>query len=126
MGGMRSVGVVVDAPVFDDDFGFEQRIEDPQVQEFVAEAAVERLDPGVLPRRSWVDEHGVDAVGLAPFGDDDGDELRWIISVIHDPGLAVAVSPVLLGGAFGRLAAPWRVPATRWKLLSGFLALLDQ
>ena len=46
---VRSVGVVVDAPVLDEDLSFEQVVEVPAVEELVAEPAVEAFDPGVLP-----------------------------------------------------------------------------
>ena len=49
VGGVGSVPVVVNAPVFDDYSGFEEAVELPGVEEFVAEFAVERLDPRVLP-----------------------------------------------------------------------------
>ena len=49
VGAVRSVRVVVDAPVLDEDLGFEQVVELLAVEVLVAEAAVERLDPGVLP-----------------------------------------------------------------------------
>lgn len=49
VGGMWSVHVLVDSVVFDQDSSFEERVELPQVEEFVAEAAVERFDPGFLP-----------------------------------------------------------------------------
>ncbi len=44
-----SVGVVLDPPCFDNDLGFEQRAELLDVQQLVADAAVEALDVGVLP-----------------------------------------------------------------------------
>jgi len=50
VGAVGSVVVVVDAPVLDEDLGFEQVVELPAVEELLAEPAVERLDPGVLPR----------------------------------------------------------------------------
>ena len=50
VGGVWSSGVVVDAPVVDEDAGFEEVVESPQVHRFVAEATVERFDPRVLPR----------------------------------------------------------------------------
>ncbi len=56
MGGVGSVGVVVEPPVFDDHAGFEQGVEAPGVEELVAESAVEGLDPGVLPWAAGVDE----------------------------------------------------------------------
>ncbi len=68
-----SVRVVVDAPVLDQYSGFEEAVEPPQVQQFVAEPTVERLDPRVLPRRAGVDEHGVDGVEPAPVRDRTGD-----------------------------------------------------
>jgi len=42
--------VVVDPPVLDQHLGFEQGVEAVTVEELVTEPAVERLDPGVLPR----------------------------------------------------------------------------
>ena len=50
VGAVGSVLVVVDPPVFDEHLGFEEAVEVPAVEELVAEPAVERLDPGVLPR----------------------------------------------------------------------------
>jgi hypothetical protein len=47
---MWTVQVVVDSPVLDQHLGFKQGIEAMAVEELVAQAAVERLDPGVLPR----------------------------------------------------------------------------
>ena len=49
-GAVRSVGVVLDPPGFDNDLGFEERAELFDVQEFIADAAVEAPDVGVLPR----------------------------------------------------------------------------
>ncbi len=49
VGGVGTVVVVVDAPVFDEDLGFEEGIEVAAVEELVTETAVEGLDPGVLP-----------------------------------------------------------------------------
>ena len=49
VGGVWSSGVV-DAPVVDQYVGFEEAVESPQVQRFVAEATVERFGPRVLPR----------------------------------------------------------------------------
>ena len=51
VGRVRTVHVVVDAPVLDDHLGLEQAVEAPAVEQFVTKAAVERLDPGVLPVR---------------------------------------------------------------------------
>ena len=49
VGGVGPVLVVVDAPVLDDHAGFEEAVELSAVEQLVAEAAVEGLDPGVLP-----------------------------------------------------------------------------
>ena len=78
MGAVGSVGVVVDAVVLDDDACFEERVESPAVEEFVAQAAVEALDPGVLPGRARVDELGSGAVEPAPVVDSVRDELGTI------------------------------------------------
>ena len=53
---MRSVRVVVLAPVFDDDDGFGEAAELLDVEQFVAGAAVEGLHVGVLPGRAGLDE----------------------------------------------------------------------
>jgi hypothetical protein len=50
VGAVGSVLVVVDPPVFDEHLGLEEAVELPAVEELVAEPAVERLDPVVLPR----------------------------------------------------------------------------
>ena len=55
--------------------GLEQAVELPAVQQLVAQPAVEGLDPGVLPRRAGIDEHGGDFVEPAPVGDGVSDEL---------------------------------------------------
>jgi hypothetical protein len=44
-----AVVVVFVSPVFDEDLGFEEAVEGLEVQEFVAEFAVEGFDVGVLP-----------------------------------------------------------------------------
>ena len=98
--GVGSVHVVVDPPVLDDHSGFEQRIELPAVEQFVAQLAVERLDPCVLPRRPGVDEHRVDTVEAAPVGDRVSNELGPVVEP-DKPALRVEgwgrVMRVLLG-----------------------------
>ena len=47
---MRPVGVVLDSPGFDNDLSLEQRGELLEVEQLVADPAVEGLDEGVLPR----------------------------------------------------------------------------
>jgi len=73
------VDVVVDAVVSDDDSGFEERIELPDVEQIVSEAPVERFDPGVLPRRTRIDEHRVDTAVVAPVSDGVAHELGPVV-----------------------------------------------
>ena len=47
---MRTDGVVVTAPAFDDDLGFTQRVEDLAVEQFVTQARIKTFDKAVLPR----------------------------------------------------------------------------
>ena len=92
--GVGPVGVVVDAPVLDDDLGLEEGVEQLAVEELVAEAAVEALDPGVLPRAARVDEDRVGAVEPAPVGDGMGDELGPVIEPQVRRGAALGGDPV--------------------------------
>ncbi len=46
---MRSLCIVVDARLLDDDLGFPKAVEDLAVQEFVPELAIEGLAVTVLP-----------------------------------------------------------------------------
>lgn len=39
--GVWAVGIVLDAPLFDDDLGFTQRVENLPIEAFVAQLAVE-------------------------------------------------------------------------------------
>ena len=52
---MRSDSVVVLSPLFDDDGGLLQAVEDLPVQTFIAEFAVEGLAITVLPRTAGLD-----------------------------------------------------------------------
>src|SRR3954463_11087360 len=63
---MRSVGVVVLAPVLDDDLGFGEAAELLDVEQLVAGAAVEGFHVGVLPRRAGLDERGLGAAEATP------------------------------------------------------------
>ena len=53
---VRPVDVVVDAPVLEKHLGLKQGVEALAVEELVAEPAVERFDPGVLPWAARIDE----------------------------------------------------------------------
>lgn len=66
MGAVGPVGVVVDSPVFGQHLDLSRRVELAAARELVAETAVEPLDPGVLPRRSRVDQVRPNRVEPAP------------------------------------------------------------
>ena len=72
-------GVVVAPPAFDDDLGFAQRVEDLAVEQFVAQAGVERLDEAVLPGAAWRDVGGRGPHGRDPVLESLGNELRPIV-----------------------------------------------
>lgn len=56
---MGSNGIVLLSPLFDQDFGFLQGVEDLTVEQFIAELAVETLDVAVLPGAARFDEQGL-------------------------------------------------------------------
>ena len=68
MGAVWSVGVVVDAPVLDEDLGFEQVVEVPAVEQLVTEPAVEASIQAFC-QVSRVDEDDADTVETAPVRD---------------------------------------------------------
>lgn len=76
---MRADGVVVPPPLFDDDLGFSQRVEDLTVEQLVSELAVEAFIVAVLPRAAWFDEERADAQPGEPFAKRRGDELRAVV-----------------------------------------------
>ena len=76
---MRSVGVVLGSPGFDNDLCLEQGGELLDVEQFVAGAAVERLHEWVLPREAGVDERGAGAGESAVVAQRPGDHLRAVV-----------------------------------------------
>lgn len=76
---MGSVVVVVVSPVFEDDAGFEEVGEVLDVEAFVSEAAVERLDPAVLPGGARLDAGGVGGRVPAPVPQRVGGELGTVV-----------------------------------------------
>ena len=56
---MGSDSIVLLSPLFDQDFGFLQGVEDLAIEQFVAELAVETLDIPVLPGAARFDEQGL-------------------------------------------------------------------
>ena len=103
---MGPVVVVVVAPVLDNDSGFEQVREVLDVEAFVSEAAVERLDMGVLPGGAGLDVGGVGARGRAPVAQCVGGELGPVefLTVVKSCGGVHA--GVGAGGVSERLATP--------------------
>ena len=79
MRAVRAPFVVVDPPVLCQYLSLEEAVEELAVQVLVAHAAVERLDPGVLPRRAGLDEDRRRRVEPAPVRDGMSDELRTIV-----------------------------------------------
>lgn len=71
--------VVVDAPVLGDHACITKVVEVPAVEEFVTEPAVVRLDPWVLPRAAWVDDHAGGAGEAAPVRGRVRDELGSVV-----------------------------------------------
>jgi hypothetical protein len=55
-------------PIGQHDLEPEQGVELPTVEHLVTESAVERLDPGVLPRRARIAEYGFRTAEPAPVG----------------------------------------------------------
>src|ERR671910_94401 len=78
-GRVGSVGVVLDAPGFDDDLGFEEGAELLDVEQLVAGPTVEALDEGVLPGRAWLDVGRRRVVEPAPVAQGPGDELGPVV-----------------------------------------------
>ena len=76
---MRSLCIVMDAPLLDDDLGFPEAVEDFAVQQFVPELAVEGLAVAVLPGRSWLDVQAFRAQPRQPLAQDLGDHFRAIV-----------------------------------------------
>ncbi len=72
---MGTPRVVLDPPVLDQDLRVEQRVELLDGQEFVAQPSVERLDEGVLPRRTRLDVARARARATAPVPQRVGGEL---------------------------------------------------
>lgn len=73
---MRTHGVVVLAPRFDDDAGFAATAKPFPAQTLVAELTVERFIRSVLPRLPGIGQGGVNAVLDEPLEDRLAHELR--------------------------------------------------
>lgn len=76
---MRSAGIVVLTPAFDDDLCLLERVEDFTIEQFIAEPGVEAFAIAVFPRTARHDVGGPGAHCSNPFPDGLGDELRTIV-----------------------------------------------
>lgn len=77
---MRTFGVVKASPLFDQDPGFDERMEDLTVEELVPHSAIERFYESVLPRTAGCDELGVDIKFIQPVHQVLGNELQTIVT----------------------------------------------
>ena len=84
---MRSIGVVVDPPSFDDESGLAKRGELVLVQAFVTKTAVERFDVGILCWFAGLDEVQANPAIARPASHGDTREFG---AVIHHDGLRKA------------------------------------
>ena len=98
---MRSVGVVVDPPCFDDLAGLVQVGEQMLVEALVPQSAVEALDEAILHRLARCDVVPFDAVLLLPSKDGVRRELGAVVADDHagaasglDDAIELADDPV--------------------------------
>src|SRR3954447_10177051 len=96
-GRVGSVGVVVLAPVFDDDGGFGEAAELFDVEQFVAQAAVEGLHEWVLPGRAGLDERRPRPSEATPVSERVRGQLRSVVTA-HVRGRAALVGEALEHG----------------------------
>src|SRR5215813_905346 len=77
---MGSMGIIIDPPGLDDPARHRQATERVLVKAFVAEAAVEAFDEGVLHRLAGRDVMPTDAAVLLPAQHDVGGELAAVVA----------------------------------------------
>ena len=90
---MRSNGVVVDPPSFDDPAGLGERGEHMLVQALIPQLAIEALHEAVLLRLARRDVVPLDAIPLRPLEHGVAGKLRavvgddhlWLATLDHDP-----------------------------------------
>ena len=73
--------VVVVSPVREDHSRLAERVYQLPVQALLPEAAVEALGVTVLPRASWIDVEGLDAIALQPSLD----RQERFQEILHNP-----------------------------------------
>ena len=76
---MRTHSVVVAPPIFDDDLGFLQCVEDFAVEQLIAKLRVEALAISILPGTARHDVGGLGSDRRDPFAHCPGNKLRAII-----------------------------------------------
>ena len=84
---MRPLGLVVEAPAFEDGTGLRQRAEQGLVQQLIAQSAVEAFDKGILHRLTRDDVMPADPLAVSPGQDRCRGQLG---AVIGDDRLGVA------------------------------------
>jgi hypothetical protein len=89
-GHVGSVVVVFEAPVIDEDFGFEEGVERFHLEKLAAQVAVKGLDVGVLPRCAGFDVGGGDAGEAAPVPQALSDEFGAVVA----PDVIRSASPL--------------------------------
>jgi hypothetical protein len=76
---MRADLVVMTPPIFDDDPGLLQGIEDLAIEQFIPKLRVEALAIAILPGAAGFDVGGLGPNSRDPILDGPGDELRAVI-----------------------------------------------
>ena len=76
---MRSLGVVVFSPFFDQDLCLLQRVEDLAVQKFISKPCIEAFAVSVLPWTAWFDVGGLSSNSCYPVSDSLSNELRAVV-----------------------------------------------
>lgn len=76
---MGSGGIVVLAPLFDDDLRLLERVEDFAIEQFITQSGIEALAIAILPGTTRHDVGGPGANGSDPVPDSLGDELGAIV-----------------------------------------------
>ncbi len=76
---MRSMGIILPSPAFNDDLGFLQRVKDFSIQQFISQFTVERFHIAIFARTARLNEERRDFYRLIPLAQALGDKFRPII-----------------------------------------------
>lgn len=66
---MRTNLIVLLPPLFDNDLGLLQSVEDFTIEQLIPEFTIEALDKAIFPRAAWFDEQGLDRQLVQPGAD---------------------------------------------------------